>query len=343
VGITFAVYGNAEGTEKVWMARYVERAENVARFIDVNHNLEIDQGDTVREQWAPLVYTTGDEETFRKHYDSMTRENVIRFLAFDRENPNSILSCVRSARENARTIREVISSSMWEELNKFYHLVRAAESQLDILEQPYDFCHRLKTASHLHVGVTDCTMSHNEAWHFARMGRLLERADKTSRIVDVKYFILLPKVEFVGSSLDIVQWSALLKSASALEMYRRAYGRIVPLRVADYLILDRDFPRSMHFCVMKAAESLQMITGSSSGTYRYPAEQRLGLLRSQMDYAGIDGIIEQGLHEYVDGFQTQLNRIGQAIFEDFFAMKPTSGAETVDRTAAYGQWQMNES
>ncbi len=319
-----------------WMARYVERAENVARFIDVNHNLEIDQGDTVREQWAPLIYTTGDEAPFKERYDSMTRENVIRFLAFDRENPNSILSCVQAARENARTIREVISSSMWEELNKFYHMVRAAEGQQDVLEQPYDFCHRVKTASHLHVGVTDCTMSHCEAWHFARMGRLLERADKTSRIVDVKYFILLPKVELIGSSLDIVQWSALLKSASALEMYRRASGRIVPQRVADYLILDRDFPRSMHFCVIKAAESLQMITGSQSGTYRFPAEQRLGLLRSQMDYASIEAIIEQGLHEYVDDFQTRLNRIGQAIFEDFFAMKPASGAETTDRRMVQG-------
>lgn len=320
-----------------WMARYVERAENVARFIDVNHNLEIDLGDTVREQWSPLVYTTGDEEPFHERYDGITRENVIRFLAFDRENPNSILSCVRSARENARSIREVISAPMWEELNKFYHMVRAADGQQEILEQPYDFCHRVKTASHLLVGSTDCTMSHNEAWHFARMGRLLERADKTSRIVDVKYFILLPKVELVGSSLDIVQWSALLKSASALEMYRRACGRIVPDRVADYLVLDRDFPRSMHFCVVKAAESLQMITGSSSGTYQYSAEQRLGLLRSQMDYASIDGIIEQGLHEYIDDFQTQLNRITQAVFEDFFAMKPTSGSETVERRMVQGQ------
>jgi len=324
------------------MARYIERAENVARFIDVNYNLEIDQGDTVREQWAPLVYTTGDEETFRDRYDVMTRENVIRFLAFDRENPNSILSCVRAARENARCIREVISSPMWEELNKFYHLVCRAEHQHDILEQPYEFCHRVKTASHLLVGVTDCTMSHSEAWHFARMGRLLERADKTSRIVDVKYFILLPKIEFVGSSLDIVQWSALLKSAGALEMYRRAYGRIVPLLVADYLILDRDFPRSMHFCVIKAAESLQIITGSSAGTYQYPAEQRLGLLRSQMDYASIGAIIDQGLHEYIDDFQTQVNRIGEAIFEDFFARKPASGAESLDRRMAYQQRQTSK-
>jgi uncharacterized alpha-E superfamily protein len=317
-----------------WMARYVERAENVARFIDVNHNLEIDLGDTVGEQWSPLVFTTGDDGAFRERYDAATRENVIRFLAFDRENPNSILSCVLAARENARTIREVISASMWEELNKFYHMVRAAETTYGILEQPYDFCHRVKKASHLLVGVTDCTMSHSEPWHFARMGRLLERADKTSRIVDVKYFILLPDVELVGSSLDIVQWSALLKSTSALEMYRRAHGRIIPIRVADYLILDRDFPRSMHFCVVKAAESLRMITGSSAGTYRNTAEQRLGLLRSQMDYANIEVIVDHGLHEYVDNFQIQLNLIGQAIFNDFFAMKPVSGSVTVERKYA---------
>lgn len=320
-----------------WMARYVERAENVARFIDVNHNLEIDSEDTANEQWAPLVYTTGDIELFRERYEGMTRENVIQFLAFDRHNPNSIITCIQAARENARTVREVISASMWEELNKFYHMVRAAERERVILEQPYEFCHRVKTASHLLVGVTDCTMSHDEAWHFARLGRLLERADKTSRIVDVKYFILLPDVEFVGSSLDIVQWSALLKSASALEMYRRAYGRIVPIHVADYLILNRHFARSMHFCVVKAAESLQTITGCSSGTYRFPAEQRLGLLRSEMDYASIGSIVQRGLHEYIDDFQTRLNGVGQAIHEDFFAMKPTSGSETAEPAMAMVQ------
>ncbi len=309
-----------------WMARYIERAENVARFIDVNHNLAIDLAELVAEQWAPLVFTTGDEKEFKERYSGMTREHVIRFLAFDRQNPNSILSCIQAARENARTIREVISSPMWEELNKFYHMVRAAEGEQGILEQPYEFCHRVKMASHLLVGVTDCTMSHSEPWHFARVGRLLERADKTSRIVDVKYFILLPQTNLVGSSLDVVQWSALLKSASALEMYRRVHGRILPVRVADFLILERDFPRSMHFCVVKAAESLQLITGSPPGTFCNPSEQRLGLLRSQMDYISIDSIIERGLHEYIDDFQTRLNRIGQAMFEDFFATKPVSGA-----------------
>jgi uncharacterized alpha-E superfamily protein len=310
------------------MARYVERAENVARFVDVNHNLEIDLGQSAGRQWAPLVATTGDEEPFHERYDAVTRANVIQFLAFDAENPNSILSCVRWARENARTIREVISSAMWEEINKFYHMVRKASQSRELLEQPYEFCNRVKLASHLLVGVTDCTMSHGEAWHFARMGRLIERADKTSRIVDVKYFILLPDPKDVGTSLDVVQWSALLKSASALEMYRRVYGRILPTRVIEFLLLDRDFPRSMHYCVIKALDSLHMITGGTPGMYSSRVEQLLGRLRAEMDYMAIDDIIDRGLHEYIDSFQVRLNHIGDAVREEFFVAKPAYGTPT---------------
>src|SRR5437868_1556190 len=209
-----------------WMARYIERAENVARFIDVNHNLSLELGDELGDQWAPLVYTTGDHEGFFKRYKEATRANVQRFLAFDKENPNSILSCVSSARENARTAREIISSDMWEELNRFYLMVREAVREGG--KSDHDFFAQIKRSSHLLIGTTDSTMSHGEAWHFARMGRLLERAEKTSRIVDVKYFILLPKASDVGTTLDVTQWSALLRSTSALEMYRRSHGRIAP-------------------------------------------------------------------------------------------------------------------
>jgi uncharacterized alpha-E superfamily protein len=160
------------------------------------------------------------------------------------------------------------------------------------------------------------------------MGRLIERADKTSRIVDVKYYILLPDPLTVGSSFDIVQWSALLKSADALEMYRRVYGRITPFEVAAFLILDLDFPRSTHFSVIKAMESLQAITGSPSGTFRYRAEQRMGRLRAELDYTSLPDVIQQGLHEYIDEFQARLNEVGQAIHEDFFAVKPDRPAPT---------------
>ncbi len=299
-----------------WMARYVERAENVARFIDVNHNLTLDLGEELGDQWRPLVYTTGDHEAFFSRYDQASRENVLKFLAFDAENPNSILSCVARARENARTAREIISSDMWEELNRFYLLVRDAVR--DGTAGDYEFFAQVKRASHLLIGTTDATMSHGEAWHFARLGRLLERADKTSRIADVKYFILLPRAADVGSSLDVVQWSALLRSTSALEMYRRIHGRIAPTRVVDFLMLDRNFPRSIRYCVGGAERSLHAVTGTPEGRFGNRAEQELGKLRSGLDFTSIDDIITQGLHEFIDDVQSRLNRIGEATFDCFF-------------------------
>lgn len=302
-----------------WLSRYVERAENVARFIDVNYNLTLGETGSLSKQWSPLVYTTGDQKTFEERYGDATRESVLQFLSFDEENPNSIISCVARARENARTIREVISSVVWEQLNKFFFMVRSAAQYSTTLDQPQEFCERVRLASHLLIGAMDCTMSHDDAWHFARIGRLLERADKTSRIVDVQYFILLPDARHVGSALDVVRWSALLKSASALEMYRRQHGKIVPERVADFLILDRQFPRAIHFCLIKAQESLRNITGSSAGTFRNLAEQQMGRLCSKMDYTSSEDIIQQGLHEFIDNLQTQLNLVDDAIGDDFFA------------------------
>lgn len=301
-----------------WLSRYVERAENVARFIDVNYNLTLGESDRFGDPWASLIYTTGDHKLFEEHYSTATRDNVLKFLLFDKRNPNSVLSCVSSARENARTIREVISSVVWEQLNKFYFLVREEAKSTSSLNQPQDFCQRVRMASHLLVGATDTTISHGEPWHFSRIGRFLERADKTSRIVDVQYYLLLPDVRDVGTALDVVRWSALLKSASALEMYRRQHGKIVPDRVADFLILDREFPRAMHFCVIEALDSLRKITGSSAGTFRNQSEQSLGQLCSSMNYSSIHNIIQQGLHEYIDYFQEQLNSVGEAIANDFF-------------------------
>ncbi|MGH7425069.1 MAG: alpha-E domain-containing protein, partial [Candidatus Methylomirabilales bacterium] len=166
------------------------------------------------------------------------------------------------------------------------------------------------------------TMSHGEGWHFGRLGQRLERADKTSRILDVKYFILLPALADVGTPFDNLQWSALLKSASALEMFRKRWGRMSPERVADFLILDRHFPRSILHCLTQAEKSLRAISGSPPGTFQNPAEQLLGRLRARLVYTPIEEIVAFGLHEFLDDLQTQLNRIGDAIFEAFFAVRP---------------------
>ena len=304
-----------------WMSRYIERAENVARFIDVNLNLSLDVGPEMAHQWEPLVFITGDHEVFARRYGAATEENVIQFLTFDLENGNSIRSCLRAARENARTARDVISSAMWEELNKFHLMVKSAQPQ-QVLQSPSEFFTQIKLAGYVLEGVTEATMSHGEAWHFRRLGRMLERADKTSRILDVKYYLLLPNAADVGTSVDTNQWAALLKSASALEMYRKMHGRITPAQVAEFLILNRDFPRAMRFCMSRAEQSLLAITGGTLGAFRNRAEQRLGRLRAELDYSNIQEIIARGLHEFIDSFQTELNDVGQAILETFFAVQP---------------------
>lgn len=309
-----------------WMSRYIERAENVARFVEVNHNLALELGEEMADQWAPLVYTTGDTDVYGERYRDFSRESVLTFLTSDRENPNSIVSCLQRARENARQVRENISSDMWEELNKLYLAVREATAGGGVPAHPHEFYQRIKFAGYLLVGITEATMSHGEAFHFARLGRLLERADKASRIVDVKYFILLPEPQDVGTPLDVVQWSALLKSAGALEMYRKSHGKIDPVRVADFLILDREFPRSMHFCLIHAEESLHALTGTESGAFRNRAEQCLGRLRAEMDYTHINDVVRQGLHEYIDDFQAKLNSVGEAVSETFFVSEPAEAA-----------------
>lgn len=309
-----------------WMNRSIERAENYARFIEVNLTLTLDLPEGTAEQWDPLVRTTGDDAIFTARYKKATKENVIAFLAADTANPNSVLSCFSAARENARSVREIISSEMWEQVNRSYLMVREAVSSGWVMQNPQTFFTEVKMASHLFGGITDATMSHGEGWHFSRLGRLLERADKTSRILDVKYFILLPDVSDVGTPFDNLQWSALLKSASALEMYRKQHGRISPQQVVEFLILDSAFPRAIRYCLVKAEDSLHAISGSESGARQNYAERRLGRLRSDLDYADITEILEGGLHEFLDGFQAGLNRVGDAIFETFFAVRPVEGA-----------------
>jgi uncharacterized alpha-E superfamily protein len=313
------------------MNRYVERAENVARFIDVNMQLALD-ATAGGAQWQPLVDTTGDRLMFAERYEAATREHVVEFLTFDTENPNSILSCLNRAHDNARSVREVISSEMWEQIHRFYLLLRQAARQRRVMHTPHAFFEEIKSASHLFMGVTDATMSHNEGWHFGRLGQLLERADKTSRMLDVKYFLLLPSVDAVGSPIDDIQWAAVLKSASAFEMYRKRFGRIAPDHVAAFLILDREFPRAMQHCVMNAEASLHAVTGSPLGTFANPAEQRLGRVRAELSYTPIQEILSSGLHEFLDTFQLKLNQVDDAIYETFFALHPVVDAPIPGQT-----------
>jgi uncharacterized alpha-E superfamily protein len=302
-----------------WMGRYMERAENVARFMDVNHNLMLDlpgYGD----QWQPIIDTTGDRALFLEHYGAATRENVLRFLAFDSRNLNSIASCVWAARENARSVRETISSEMWEQINKLYLRIMAEDRKATADELP-QFCHDVRMGCHLFQGITHVTMTHNEAWHFIRLGTSLERADKTTRILDVKYFILLPSLSDVGTPYDDIQWAAVLKSVSGFEMYRKRHGRIAPERIVEFLLLDGEFPRAVRYCIGVADASLHAITGTRPGAFSCASEQRLGMLRSELDYAQVGPILEGGLHEFFDGMQLKMNMVDECVLADFFGQK----------------------
>jgi uncharacterized alpha-E superfamily protein len=212
----------------------------------------------------------------------------------------------------------MLSSQMWEELNKFYLFVRDSRNDPRAIDSPFDFFTRVRQFGFLIDGVVSGTMSHGEAWNFGRLGAMLERADKTSRILDVKYFLLLPNIADVGTSIDISQWGMLLKSASALEMYRRRFGRLSPKLVAAFLLLDRDFPRAVRFCVSLAERSLLSITGGSSGNFSNRPEQLLGRLRAEFEFLDIEEVMNEGLHGFIDSFQGKLNDIGDSVHQMFF-------------------------
>jgi uncharacterized alpha-E superfamily protein len=209
---------------------------------------------------------------------------------------------------------------MWEQINQFYLSVRDVAGRP--LKSPDDFFHNVKMNSHLFVGISTATFSQGEAWHFARLGRMLERADKTSRILDVKYFILLPHVQDVGTPIDDLQWSAVLRSVSGFEMFRKRHHGITPKRIVGFLVLDRHFPRAIMHCVEVANRSLHAISGSPEGTFWNIAEKRLGQLRSELAYVTVGEIISIGLHEFLDSLQTKLNAVGEGIYQTFIALEP---------------------
>jgi uncharacterized alpha-E superfamily protein len=315
------------------MSRYAERAENVARFLDVSLQVALDLPDPEGDPWAAVVAASGDHKGFAARYASPTRDSVVRFLTVDADSPNSIVSCLRYARDNARSIRESISSETWEQINKWYLAVREAAAAGSVVDDPYDFLASVKEASHLFVGVTYLTMTHGEGWHFGRLGRLLERADQTSRIVDAKQALILVKPREVGASLDEIHMSALLRSVSALEMYRKKYGRLEHESVINFLVLDKLFPRSIRHCLDKAQRSLHAITETRPDMTATKPERLLGRLSADYAYSTVEEILGQGLHEHLDELQLKLDHIGVSIHETFFAIRPDPAAEALVEAA----------
>jgi uncharacterized alpha-E superfamily protein len=208
---------------------------------------------------------------------------------------------------------------MWRELNKLYWHLQEAEFARRALESPYDYYQAVEAGSALFQGLCDNGSSHDAGWQFIQLGRHIERADKTSRLLDVKYFLLLPTAADVGTTIVDSQWAAVLRSASAFEMYRKRYGRLVPERIVEFLLLDVEFPRAVKSCLTRARESAHAISGTPISMCRHPLEQTFMELCSELAYARVETLIANGLHEYLDDLQTRMNDIGSGIMNTFFA------------------------
>jgi uncharacterized alpha-E superfamily protein len=294
-----------------WMSRQMERAENMARILGVTSNLVLLDSGGLREQnlLAPLAITE-TEEAYRARHDKLTLPALIEFMALDEDNPSSIYSCLKWARDNAHAVRWQITSEMWETLNATWIEMRAIPRGRVTGAGATQFFDWVKERSHLFRGVTYGTIVRGEAFNFSRLGTFLERADNTARILDVKYHILLPSVEDVGGALDYYQWTALLRSVSAFETYRQLYrDQIFPIKVAQLLILERRMPRSLAGCFDPIIESMDRIRGQSDQAAKRLANE----LHARLSYANIEEVFQGGLHEYLADVLADIGELGNRI------------------------------
>ncbi|MEI6829132.1 MAG: alpha-E domain-containing protein [Synechococcaceae cyanobacterium ELA445] len=308
-----------------WINRNVERAENISRFVEVSEAMALDCPPGSGEPWLPLIDASGDRELFDKLYPNGRPEDVVRFLVREEANPSSIFNCIAVARENARQIREVITTEMWEQINDLYWTL---QESVTFWQQPaQEQLREIRRACQLFYGITDATLSRDLSWHFSRLGRLMERADKTSRILDVKYFLLLPSPEEVGGVLDELQWISLLRTTGAYQMFRQSQQQgITPKAVAAFLLLDPIFPRSVRYCLEGINRALGVIRGTPVPGAPDDLECLSGLMLASWSFVRIDELMAQGLHEAIDHFQSDLNRLHARIEDRYFVMPTPSSS-----------------
>jgi uncharacterized alpha-E superfamily protein len=303
-----------------WMARYMERAENTARMLDVNYQTSLlPQSDAVAELgWRGLLSISELRGDYERRYGEIDASRVMAFMVSDPENPSSIVSCLRAARENARAVRGTLTTEVWETTNQtwleFNRLLAGGELATD----PAEVFEWVKFRSHLSRGVAVGTMLQDEAFHFVRIGSFLERADNTARLLDVKFAAV--ESDFYGraderdAEYDFYHWSAILRSVSGFEVYRKVYRNVIqPEKVAELLILRSDMPRSLAACTGRVLQNLRYVANhQSDDTLR-----RAGRLESDLRFGRIDEILATGLHAYLTQFLDRVNDLGLGISRDF--------------------------
>jgi uncharacterized alpha-E superfamily protein len=300
-----------------WLARYVERAENLARILDVNETFSRDSRGA--QNWRSIIQLNSDEERFFATGRAVSAQSILRFYVIDTDNPNSIVSAIRYARENARTLRPLISTEMWVQLNIFHNRLAAlgpadlAPGRLSALFAT------IKEACQTHTGITEGTFFRDQGWYFYQLGRYIERADQTTRLLDIKYHLLLPSVADVGSPTDVSQWNALLRSAAGYHAYRRLHAAsTTPARVAGFLLFNQAFPRSVHHCVREAGRLLGEVKSRYSLRGGNAAAEELDRLRAVLGTLTITEILSEGLHEFLDVIQQQLIAVSRDLSIAFF-------------------------
>jgi len=306
-----------------WMARYIERAENIARLVDVNLQLLLDLRELDEKKlaayWLPIVQATGDDKEFFKLHKRATGQAVTEFLVFQNENPNSIVQSICAARENARMVRDQLTLELWEELNRLYLFVRSPQARKVWDRSPSEFFQEIKAGSLHLIGIASATLLHDEGWWFVQTGQFLERADKTTRILDVRHQTLPEKgAPKIVSQTNTLEWAAVLRSCSAWDAYKTFYGADMnPRLVAEFLLFNDSFPRSVRFCVSELNRAVRRISGVAEGNFSNDAEKLTGRFLAELQFSTVDDIFEIGLHKYLDEAQTKLNDIGEALFRAY--------------------------
>ena len=303
-----------------WMSRHIERAENTARMLDVTHRMSLlpyrvlDEGQEWADPWALPLVITGRATEYYERYSEVTPANILHFMVLDAGNPSSIYSCIQSARENARSVRGVITSEMFQDLNDIWLNMRNVDYAHVESRGVSEFFDWVKLQSHQFRGITFGTMLRDEGYQFIRLGTFMERGDNTARILDVKYHTLLPSVADVGGAVDYYQWSALLRSVSAFDAYRKVYRNLItPMRVAELLILRDDVPRSLHACMNDIQDILRGLADNS----QLEARRMAGEMHAKLHYGRTQQIFDVGLHEYLMDFLDGIGDLAIEINKDF--------------------------
>jgi uncharacterized alpha-E superfamily protein len=299
-----------------WMSRYLERTEAAARILEVNQTLLLDFAVPLEQQWRPLLIISGIHD----QPEDLDGEAVQNLMTWEAEaNPSSIAASIASARENARNIREVISAESWERLNYYYLWMQSAAARTLYLSDRTAFYHRIRRINQLIMGINEGTMSHGEAWDFCQLGRFLERAGQTARLLDVKYHILLPTVDQVGTPVDNAHWVAILTSCSGYEPYTKERSDSDPgVGVPDFLIFDPLFPRSIRFCLNRCRAAAYAISGNQPRMPGNAVEHALEDLSTWLNLTKVDDFIQAGLHEALTSIIDRIHGTAEAIHRTYF-------------------------